>query len=298
MKKKSLYKWIFVIVLFSILVVYGFSFTVNEGTDAIVTRFGAYRKVITDAGLYFKLPWPFEKTYYFDARKNYLDSGFSETLTKDKKNVIIQTYVVWKINDPLLYFKSVGSKTLAEKYLNDMVTNSKNAVMGNYELSSIVSTDSETIKIDEIKEILVNDTNENAVEQYGIEVLEIGIKRLGLPDANMQSVFEQMKTERQQYISQLIAEGEQDANEIVNETNVQVAQILSDGKQKAAEIKAETEKEVAEIYAEAYREDPDFYEFLRKLDAVENSVDMNTTLILRIDDEPFNVLRWNSQGEE
>ena len=296
MGKSRFYKWIFGIILIIVFIVYGFAFVLREGNSAIVTRFGAPRNIIVEAGLHFKLPWPFEKVYVFDERKSYLDTGYVETLTRDKKNVILQTYVVWEINDPLLYFNSIGEKSVAEKYINDMVTNVKNAVLGKYEMSSLVSTDEKTLKIDEIKNILKNDVNDNSINQYGIEIIEIGIKRLGLPSTNLESVFDQMRAERQQYIDQLIAEGDQEASKIINETNLEVAKIITEGKEEAAVIKAKTEEEVSKIYTDAYKEAPEFYKFLKSLEALENTIDNNTMLILRINEKPFNILRDYNEG--
>ena len=291
MKSRNLYKWIFVFAISAVVLIYGFTYIVSEGSSSVVTRFGAARKVASEPGLYMKMPWRFEKVYIFDARKQYTDTAYVETLTKDKRNVVLQTYAVWSIEDPLKFFKSVRDLQTAEKYLSDMVINVKNGVMGNYELAALVSTDINTIRIEEIENIMLDDVNENAVAQYGIRVYKVGLKRLGLPDSNALSVFTQMQAERQQYVDQLLAEGERDANIIINETNVKVAEIIAEGQRKSAEIRANTEKEVAQIYAGAYIKDPDFYRFLRKLTAIESTVDEKTTMILRIDEPPFDVLR-------
>lgn len=123
---------------------FGFVFKVNEGEYAVVTRFGAVRSEVTQAGMYLRLPWPFEDVQIQDARKRYLDSGYLETLTHDKKNVIMQTYTIWSIADPLRYYTSVGDTALAETYLSDLVTSAKNGTMGNYDLSALVSLDRRT----------------------------------------------------------------------------------------------------------------------------------------------------------
>ena len=213
-----------------------------------------------------------------------------ETLTHDKKNVIMQTYTIWSIADPLRYYTSVGDTALAETYLSDLVTSAKNGTMGNYDLSALVSLDEEDIKIDEIEAAMLQEVQSHALEQYGIQVHELRLKRVGLPATNVQSVFTQMQADRQKYIDQLLAEGERDAQIIMSESDAEVAAIVAEGREEAAAINAETEREVAEIYASAHSQDPELYEFLQKLAALENSVDEDTVMIITMDTPPFDVL--------
>ena len=144
--------------------------------------------------------------------------------------------------------------------------------MGNYDLSALVSLDEEDIKIDEIEAAMLQEVQSHALEQYGIQVHELRLKRVGLPATNVQSVFTQMQADRQKYIDQL------------------VAAIVAEGREEAAAINAETEREVAEIYASAHSQDPELYEFLQKLAALENSVDEDTVMIITMDTPPFDVL--------
>ena len=293
MKAKGLIKWIFALIVAAIIGFFGFVFKVNEGNCAVVTRFGAARAEITEAGMYFRLPWPFENVTIYDARKQYMDSGYLETLTHDKKNVIMQTYAIWSISDPLKYYTSVGNTALAEKYLGDLITNSKNGTMGTYDLSSLVSMKEEDIKITEIEQLMLADVGAHAREQYGIEVHDLHLKRLGLPTTNVKSVFSQMQAERQKYIDQLLAEGERDAKIIKSESDAEAAQIIAEGREQAAQINAETEREVAQIYADAHTQDTELYSFLRKLAALEAAVDANTVMIIEMDQAPFDVLTGN-----
>lgn len=290
MKRINIVKWMFALVVAAIIGFFGFVFKVNEGECAVVTRFGAVRAELTQAGMYFRLPWPFEDVKIQDARKRYLDSGYLETLTHDKKNVIMQTYAIWSIQDPLKYYTSVGDSALAETYLSDLITNAKNGIMGSYDLSSLVSMEEDNIKIGEIEETMLSEIQPRALEQYGIRIHELRLKRVGLPSTNVQSVFGQMQADRQKYIDQLLAEGERDAQIIRSESDAEVAAIVAQGRESAAAINAETEREVAAIYANAHSQDPELYAFLRKLAALENSVDENTVMIVTTDTPPFDVL--------
>jgi regulator of protease activity HflC (stomatin/prohibitin superfamily) len=157
-----------------------------------------------ESGLHFKLPYPFEAVYTYDTRSQYMDSGYTETLTNDKKNVILQTYLVWHIEDPMKFYTSVGDNEKAEKYLNDLTANVKNGVMGNYELSALVSTDLENIKIEEISKSIEKSVAENALKDYGIRVEKVKINRLALPTNNIESVFEQMIADREKQVTKLL----------------------------------------------------------------------------------------------
>jgi membrane protease subunit HflC len=136
----------------------------------------------------------------------------------------------------------------------------------------------------------LDEVSAHAGEQYGIQVHDLRIKRLGLPTTNVQSVFSQMQAERQKYIDQLLAEGERDAKIIKSQSDAEAARIIAEGREGAAGINAETEREVAQIYADAHTQDPELYKFLRKLAALEASVDENTVMIVEMDQAPFDVL--------
>lgn len=287
---KKTYIWIFSILLLVIVSAFGFLFTVREGSAAIVSRFGEIRTVHIEAGLHLKLPYPFEKIITYDTRSQYMDSGYTETLTNDKKNIILQTYLIWNIQNPAKFYTSVGDDEVAVRYLNDLTANVKNGVMGNYELTALVSTDLESIKINEISGQISEQIAEKALEDYGIRVESVKIKRLALPNDNVQSVFEQMIADRQKQVTQLLSEGERDAAIIISEANSKAADIIAQGQLEAAEIDAETEKLVAEIYGDAYDRNSELFIFLKKLIALENSVNPDTVIIMKSDDSPFSVI--------
>lgn len=287
--KKSV-KWILLVVLLIIVGLFGFTFTVREGTSALVSSFGKVRVVHNQAGLHFKLPSPFEKVISYDTRNHYLDSGYTETLTNDKKNVILQTYVIWNVEDTLKFHTSLGDVAQAEIHLNGLVTNAKNGVMGNYEFASLVSTDSEQLKVNEISDLIAEQVAANAMENYGINVTSVKIKRLALPSDNIKSVLDQMIADRERYASQLMAEGQRDAAIIISEANAEAARIIAEGKMTASAIDADTERQVAEIYSDAYELNAELFAFLKKLIALENSVNENTIIIMRSDEVPFDII--------
>lgn len=277
-------------ILVCIILIYGFSFVLYEGNTAVVTRFGAPKAIVQEAGLHWKLPWPFEKVYVFDKRQHYYDTSYIETLTKDKKNIILQTYVVWNISDALKFLQSTGSRETAEMNLDSLITNAKNGILGRYNLGALVSTNKDELRLGEIEDGILTEVEEQALSRYGIKISQVGLKKLGLPEANTTHVFEQMRSERLKYVEQLKAEGERDANIIKNEADVKVAQLKAEGTEEAAKIKGEAELEAAKVYAEAQKKNPEFYSYLRRLESAEKILGDKATLIFRSDTPPFDVL--------
>ncbi len=285
------------IALLVVLVLFWFGFVcqVREGSCAVILRFGAVREEITDAGIYLKLPWPFETVVTYDARFQYLESNQLETTTKDKRNVILQSYVVWKIQDPVKFHNSVGAQNATDSYIRDQVFSATNSTLGGYELTELVSLEKEQIKIDQIQQDIFTRVHDSCLANYGIEVTDVSILRLTLPTMNLQSVFSQMTADRQKDIDAIVAEAQLKATQITTQAAQEAAQIIAEGNTEAAKIKAETETEVAKIYAEAQAANLDLYQFLMNLDTMVNSVNNKTVLVVKADEYPFNILTKYSQ---
>jgi|RhiMetdeSRZDD1v2_1073273.scaffolds.fasta_scaffold26838_8 modulator of FtsH protease HflC len=265
-------------------------FTVREGSVAVVTRLGAPQRTTTVAGLHAKLPWPLERAYVLDVRARVFTSRFVETLTRDKKNIVLQAFVVWSVGDPLIFLQSIGELRPAEERLDALVTNAKNAVLGRYDLAALVSTDPARLKVDEVEGAILHDVEATSRERFGIRVQQVGLNRLGFPPENTRFVLEQMRVERAQYAARHRAEGEREAADIRSQTDLEVARIRAEAKQKAAEIRGRADAEAARIYADAHRRDPDFYKFVRSLDSLKTLLGRRSTVILRTDASPFDLL--------
>ena len=289
-------KWLFVLIFIVIVAAAGFTFTVREGTGAIVSRFGRIVSVQTEAGLHFKLPWPIDNVITYDIRSQYMDSGYNETLTSDKINIILQTYVIWRISDLERFHTSTGDYAVAQRHLNDLVANTKNGVLGNFGLSQVVSTNLDDIRLDEITAAIEEIVAQSAYRNFGIEVQSLRIRRIALPDANIQSVFDQMIADRQRQVAQYIAEGERDAAIIISEADAEAAEIVARGMLEASEIDAETERLVAEIFGEAYDRNSELFIFLKNLIALENSIGPETVIIMRASESPFGIITGVNEG--
>lgn len=276
--------------LVAVFFYFGFTTEVREGSCAVILRFGAVREEITEAGLYLKLPWPFETVVNYDNRLQYLESNNLETTTKDKRNVIIQSYVVWEISNPILYHNSVGSQGKVDTYIKDQVFSAINSVMGTYELKELLSLEKETVKTEEIQLKIYERVRSNCNTNYGIEVNDVSILRLQLSDTNLQSVFAQMRADRQKDIDIILSNAQKEADKITSDADTEASKIIADGVSAAAAIKAQTEAEVARIYSEAQAANLEFYQFLKQLDTVVASVGESTVLVVKADEYPFNVL--------
>lgn len=283
-------KYVTVALMVVLFVYFGFTCEVREGDCSVILRFGAPRQEITEAGLYFRLPWPFETVVTYDNRLQYLESNYLETTTKDKRNIIIQSYVTWQINDPLKYHNSVGSQGKVDTYIKDQVFSATNSVMGAYELSQLVSLESESIKTEQIQKEIFERVKKNCADNYGIAIGDVSILRLSLPEDNLISVFDQMRADRQKDIDTILANAQRDANKITSDADAEASKIIGDGVTAAADIKAKTENEVARIYTEAQKANYELYEFLTQLDTIVASVDESTVLVVRADEYPFSVL--------
>ena len=283
-------KYVVALVLVVVLIYFGFTTEVREGNCAVILRFGAVRQEITQAGLYFRLPWPFETVVTYDDRLQYLESNFLETTTKDKRNVILQSYVIWEIGDPVLYHNSVGSQGKVDSYIKDQVFSATNSVLGAYDLTALVSLEEEQLRIGEIQEQIFARLRDNCAKNYGITVTDVSILRLSLPDTNLQAVFEQMKADRQKDIDTILANAGMQANKITTDAEIEAAEIVAGGQTAAAEIKAKTETEVARIYAEAQAANLELFQFLKNLDTTIASVKANDVYVVDAGEYPFNVL--------
>ncbi len=291
-------KYLTAAVVLLVLFWFGFTYEVREGNCAVVLRFGAVRAETEEAGLYMKLPWPFETVVTYDDRLITLESNKLETTTKDKRNIIIQSYAVWEINDPVLYHNSVGAQGMAESYIQAQISSATNSTMGAYELSSLVSLETEQIKIDEIQQEIFARVQENCLANYGINVVDVSILRLSLPDNNLAAVFEQMRADREKDIDIILANAEKEANKITTDADTEASEIIGNGVIDAAAIRAKTETEVARIYAEAQAQNIELYKFLKNLDTVVSSVNNSTILVVKANEYPFNILTEYSKSME
>ncbi len=263
-------------------------FTVTETEFAIVTQFGRPVRTVTTAGLHAKLP--FQGVLRFDRRLRVYNPRPSEFLTRDKKNLVIENYVCWQIRNPERFVQTVGDITAAEMRLHDTVWSGLSAALGNYDLESLVNSNPERLQGDELMETLTRLTDRRALEQYGIEVVDVRIKRLNLPEQNQQSVFARMRAERERIARQYRAEGEEQALKIRADADRQKEEILSAAYRDAEKIRGDGDAQSTRIYGAAYSRDPQFYKLVRTLEAYKKILDDKTTVVLSSDSDLLRLL--------
>jgi modulator of FtsH protease HflC len=268
---------------------------VREGQAVLITRFGRPLRAATQAGLHWKLPWPIDGTYLLDMRSRVYETGQTEMLTRDKKNIIARTFVIWRIGDPLVFTQAIGNQSTAEGKLDGMLANAAIGTLGEHDLSALVSTNPKDLQVDQIESELLASTAPLALRSYGVAIEQVRLERIALPEENVTAVFDQMRAERRQFAAKYTAEGEQAASKIHSEAELQAAQIRAKGIEETARIRGESAAQVAKTYADAHRIDPNLYRFTRSLDALDKIVTNSSSLILRTDSDPFSLLQSKGQ---
>jgi modulator of FtsH protease HflC len=278
--------------LVALTLLYRTAFTIDETQFAIVTQFGKPVRTITTAGL--KLKWPWQSLLSFEKRLMVYNPRPSEFLTRDKKNIVVDNYVAWRVADPNRFLQTVNDLTGAEMRLHDTVWAAAAAALGNTDLSALVSVRPEDVKVQDVMRQVTEQSRARAMEQYGIEIVDVRMKRLNLPAQNRESVFARMRAERERIAKQYRAEGEAEALKIRAEADKEKARIISEAYREAEKIRGDGDAQSTRIYAEAYSRDPKFYKLVRTLEAYKKVIDPNTTAILSSDSE---LLKLLTQGK-
>lgn len=275
-----------------LLLVYLTFYSTRETEFALITQFGRPVRTVVNAGLHVK--WPFQSILRFDRRLRVYNPRPSEFLTRDKKNLVIENYVAWRIEDPDLFVKSVGDTASAEMRLHDIIWSGLSAALGTLDLESLVSASADKVQAASMLDMLTTHADLTALAQYGIRVVDVRIKRLNLPEQNKQSVFARMRAERGRIAMQYRAEGEEQALVIRANADREKEAILSAAYKDAEKIRGEGDAEATRIYGQAYSKNPHFYKLVRTLESYKKVLDDKTTIILNSDSALLKVL---TQGE-
>lgn len=285
---KKAVKWIItgVILLALVICVSTSVYTVAENEYACVVRFEKIIATTEEPGLHFKVPF-IDGIKRFPKAVMLYDISPSEVLTADKQNMTVDSYVLWEISDPLKFYQSLGSTSVAEQRLDALTYNALKNVMGTLAQRDIINEDDATERNDIYAGIASNVAE--LADTYGINIVDIKIKRFDLPEANEQAVYARMISERNQIAEKYTADGEYEASIIRNDVDKQVNIIVSNAQAEAAKLEAEGEQEYMRILAEAYDTDDkkDFYEFTLALDALKASLRGDEKTIILGKDSPL-----------
>jgi len=263
-------------------------YTVGEGETVIVTQFGRPIEVVAAPGLHGK--WPWQSRIRLDARLQTFNPMPSELLTRDKKNLVIDSFVTWRLQDPERFVQAVVDRPGAEARLQDMVKSELSIALGNTDLSSLVSVQPGEVRTASIMEEITRRCDQAAREQYGIEVTGVRLRRINLPEENKESVFARMRAERERIARQYRAEGTEQATRIKAEADRKKTQILAAAYEQAEKVRGEGDAQSMTIYAGAYGRDPKFYKMTRTLEAYRKFLNEKTTVVLSSDSELMKLL--------
>ena len=254
---------------------------VQEINQAIVLQFGDPKKIITKAGLNFKIPF-IQNVVYLDKRILNLDNPPEEVIAADQKRLIVDAIARFKIVDPLKFYISVGNERVARSRLSTIINSRLRGVLGKQELATLLSTD----RVRQM-EIIQNDVNEEA-KNFGITIVDVRIKRADLPPANSEAIYKRMQTEREREAKEFRAQGAEIAAKITSTADKDVTVILANANKQSEIMKGEGDGKRNKIFANAFGRDPQFFAFYRAMQAYEKAlIGGETSLILSPDSEFF-----------
>ena len=292
MKKRTV--GLIALALLVVIVLSGSFFTVWEDEYACTVRFSKIISTTSEAGLHFKLPFVDSVKYFTKATQLY-DIPPSEVLTSDKQNMTVDCYILWSINDPKLFYQRLGSTGNAEQRLDALTYNELKTVMGTLAQADIVNME-DGAKRNDIYNSIATDVDSLA-RAYGIRVEDVKIKQFDLPESNLNAVYNRMISERNQIAEKYTADGNYEASIIRNDVDKQVNILVSNAQAEAAKLEAEGEGEYRRMLAEAYqtKDQQEFYEFTRALDALKESLDgTEKTVILDKNSKLGQILMGNN----
>jgi len=281
MSEKILKISIFVAVLTGLLI-YSTFFIVKETHQAIVLQLGEPKKVYKDAGLYFKIPL-IQNVHFLDKRVIDIDAPAEEVIALDQKRIIVDAYAKFIINDPLKFYISVGNERIAQSRLASIINAKIRGVLGKENLVNLISTN---------RNKLMNQITKDVAEEakdFGIDVIDVRIKRADLPSANSEAIFKRMQTERTREAKEFRAQGFEVGQTIKSIADKEVAIILADARKTAQIKRGEGDGLRNKIFAEAFGRDPEFFSFYRAMQSYEKSLisGSETSLVLSPDSEFF-----------
>ena len=284
------------VVVALVLILYMCTFTVRFTEMAIVKTWGKpAANAITEPGLKFKWPPPIQTVVVYDRRTRVLDDRPEETRTIDGKNVILASFTLWKIADPAVFHTNFpASVEEGEKKLRTAVIAHKQAVIGRRAFDEFVSTDPNDRKLHEIEDEIRRLVAADVLPAYGIQVVDFGIKTLGVPESTTTSIFESMKSHEQNKAGRYHAEGEARANDILANAKAARERILAAARQKVAEIEAEAQQVVSSYYKE-FDQHPELRIYLDKLRTIAKALRSRTTIVLPTVQPPFDVFEESAR---
>jgi membrane protease subunit HflC len=281
-----------IIVIVLGVIVSGTLFTVDQTQQAIVMQFGNPKRVITEPGLQFKMPF-IQDVQFYEKRVLNLDPPVESVILTDQKRVLVNTFARYRIENPLTYFKALRTESNAEQKLSSIINASTRGVLGNATLASVLSKDRTAI-LREIRQKV----NAEAIK-FGIAILDVRLRRADLPNETVQSVYERMKSEREREAAEYRAQGQELAQRITASADRERTVIIAEATREAEILRGQGEATRTTILSDAYGQDAEFFNFYRSMQAYEASLANDSTfLVLSPDSEFFDFFKSVAPGSE
>jgi modulator of FtsH protease HflC len=265
--------------------------TVDVTEYGVVSRFGRITRVLEEPGLYLKSP--LDRVIRLDRRLLHSQPARAEYLTADKKNVVVRSLATWRIADPERFLETLRTRANAEERLADLILGEIGAVLGRYPFAALVSPGESQGHFATVVSNVAAAVAAAARPAFGIEVVDVDVRKLYLPEQNKASVFERMKAERGRMAAQYRSEGERDAQALIAKADAERTRLTAKASEQARRIRAAGEAEAIRVYGEAFGQAPEFYKFQRTLEAYRKFLDGTTTLFLPADAEVFGLLQFD-----
>jgi membrane protease subunit HflC len=283
---------IFILLIVATLGLYLISFQVRETECCMVTTFGKPTGQIIKPGWYFKWPFPIQQVHKFDSRMRVFTPEVEETRTAGGEPIIVNTYVVWKIAEPLKFFNSVKTvKNAEDELLRSRIRNTQNNVIGRHYFSEFVNSDPTKIKFEDIQRDMLTELKAAVADaEYGIEIETLGIKQLKVSEDVSKEVFERMRAERNQRAEAITAQGEAEKIKIETQANSISDELIAAAEARAKIIRGKGDAQAAKYY-KMLEADPKLAAFLRDLEALQKMLEKRTTYVVPTDKEPFSLLK-------
>jgi membrane protease subunit HflC len=268
---------------------------VPAGEAGVITRFGNPVRVVTEPGLAWKLPAPFENTILIDLRLRTTSTGLQDVGTREGLRVLIQSYVAWQVpDDPQRvrqFLRSVRNQPdEAARQLRSFVSAALHITASNFDLADLVNTDSSKVRLDVFEGQLRNQVAPRMLAVYGIEIRQVGVERMTLSDETLAATVARMRAERETVAAERTADGLRQAAAIRADADRDAREVVAQAREQAAHTEADAQQAAARIYAKAYQSDPGLYSTLRSLDSLSTILGRNSSVVLRTDAAPFRVL--------
>jgi modulator of FtsH protease HflC len=248
-------------------------YAVSETEQVVVTQLGRPVRLVQTPGLHLKVPFLQQLTFFEDRLLDY-DAAPAPVITRDKKNLVVDNYAKWQIQDPLKFLQTVQNEAGAQARLDDIIYSKVREQLGLHDLVEVIAT-----KRAPIMQAVTTGSHE-ASTAYGIGVIDVRIKRADLPPENAQAVYGRMRTEREREAKRYRSEGQEEALKIRAESEKQKTILLAEAYEQEQAIRGEGDAAAMRVYAEAFQHDPDFFTFTRTLEAYRKSLKGKTTVLL------------------